>query len=154
MDNLFEKIKIRKIVLIYISAVILTFIIIQIPFAKNAYLKDKCFAEVILNILILTWFYIIFSKENVSVKSKIIHSIKKVNYKKIVQLYILNLGIFIGTGLCIFIGDKPLIKVPSGMFIIFGITLAPIVEELIFRGVIMGRLKINLVLFQRFLFLQ
>lgn len=144
MDTLFEKIKIRKIVLVYFSAVILTFIILQMPFAKNAYLKDKYFAEVILNILILTWFYIIFSKENVSVKSKVIHSIKKVNYKKIVKLYILNLGIYIGTGLCIFIGDKPLTKVPSDMFIIFGITLAPIVEELIFRGVAMGRLKIRL----------
>ncbi len=63
-----------------------------------------------------------------------IDSIKKVNCKKIVQLYVLNLGIYIGTGLCIFIGDKPLTKVPSSMFIIFGITLAPIVEELIFRG--------------------
>ncbi len=38
---------------------------LQIPFAKNIYLMDKHFAEVILNILILTWFYVAFSKENV-----------------------------------------------------------------------------------------
>jgi len=142
MENLFEKVKIRKIVLVYISAVLLTFVILQIPFAKNTYLMDKCFGEVILNILILTWFYITFTKENVPVK-RIINSIKKVDYRKIIQLYFINLGIFIGTGLCIFVGDKPLINVPSGMFIIFGITLAPIVEELIFRGVIMSRLKIR-----------
>ncbi|MEY8416921.1 type II CAAX endopeptidase family protein [Tissierella praeacuta] len=144
MEDLLEKIKIRKVVLIYISAVIFTFIILQMPSVKNIYLKNKYFGEFILNVLILIWFYIIFSKENISVKSEIIHLIKKVNYKKIVQLYILNLGIYIGIGLCIFIGDKSLIKVPSNIFIIFGITLAPIVEEFIFRGVIMSRLKIRL----------
>lgn len=130
-------------ILIYISAFILTFIILQIPFFNSIYLKDTYFGEIILNLLILTWFYIKFSKENTAIKSKVINSIKRLNYKKIFHLYTLNLGIYIGVGLCLFIGDEPLSKGPSGIFILFGITLAPIIEELVFRGVVMNRLKIK-----------
>lgn len=130
-------------ILIYISAFILTFIILQIPFFNSIYLKDTYFGEIILNLLILTWFYIKLSKENTAIKSKVINSIKRLNYKKIFHLYTLNLGIYIGVGLCLFIGDEPLSKGPSGIFILFGITLAPIIEELVFRGVVMNRLKIK-----------
>lgn len=144
IDSIFEKIKIRKMILIYISAIIFTFVILKIPFFQRIHIKDKYFGEVILNMLLVIWFYIMLSKENTPIKSKVINYISKVNYKKIFYLYVLNLGIYIGTGLCILIGDKPLSKVPSGMYIIFGITLAPIVEELIFRGVVMNRLKIKL----------
>lgn len=118
-------------ILIYISAFILTFIILQIPFFNSIYLKDTYFGEIILNLLILTWFYIKLSKENTAIKSKVINSIKRLNYKKIFHLYTLNLGIYIGVGLCLFIGDEPLSKGPSGIFILFGITLAPIIEELV-----------------------
>ncbi|BDR66233.1 hypothetical protein K144312032_04610 [Clostridium tetani] len=141
IDNLFDKIKIRKIILIYICAIALTFAIVAIPFVNNICLEDKAFREVILNLLIILWFYIILSKENVFIKSKIINCIKNVDYKKIAHLYILNIGIYIGIGFCFFIGDKSSIKLPSTMYIIYGITLAPIVEELIFRGVILNRLK-------------
>lgn len=139
INNLFQKIKIRKIILAYICAIILTFAIVAIPFINNICLKDKAFREIILNLLILIWFYIILYKEN----GKIINCISKINYKKIIYLYVLNIGIYVGTGLCFFIGDKSLIKVPSAMYITFAITLAPIVEELIFRGVILNRLKIR-----------
>lgn len=143
IDSLFEKIKIRKIILIYICAIALTFAIIAIPFVNNICLKDKAFREIILNLLIILWFYIILSKENVFIKSKIINYVKNIDYKKIAHLYFLNVGIYIGIGLCFFIGDKFSIKLPSTMYIIYGITLAPIVEELIFRGVILNRFKIR-----------
>lgn len=92
IDNLFEKIKIRKIILIYICSIILTFAIVAIPFINNICLKDKAFREIILNLLIIIWFCIILSKENVFIKSKIINCIKNIDYKKITHLYILNIG--------------------------------------------------------------
>lgn len=105
INNLFQKIKIRKIILIYICAI------------------DFCNYS--------------------NTFSKIINYIKNINYKKIAHLYILNIGINIGIGFCFFIEYKSFIKLPSTMYIIFGITLAPIVEELIFRSVILNRLKIR-----------
>ncbi len=41
MEDLLEKIKIRKVILIYISTMIFTFMILQMPFFKNIYFK--CF---------------------------------------------------------------------------------------------------------------
>lgn len=143
MNNIFENVKIRKIVLIYIGAILLTLVILQIPLLKKAYLNNKYWGELILNSLVLAWFYFLFCKQSVSVKSRFISSIKVVNYKKVFKLYLLNLGFYIGAGLCIFIGDMSETKLPSYLFIIFGITLAPIIEEFIFRGVIMSRLKIK-----------
>lgn len=143
INNIFEEITIRKMILLYICASILCLVVLEIPFVNSIYLKDKSFGDVILNSSFLIFFYIMLSHKNVHIKSKLINSINKIDYKKIFHLYALNVGIYIGTGLCIFIGNKIEIKVPSTMYIIFGITLAPIVEELIFRGVILNRLKIK-----------
>lgn len=139
INNIFEEITIRKIILLYIGAIILYLVVLEIPFVNSIYLKDKSFGDVILNFSFLIFFYIMLSHKNVHIKSKLINSINKIDYKKIFHLYALNVDIYIGTGLCIFIGNK----VPSNMYIIFAITLAPIVEELIFRGVILNRLKIK-----------
>lgn len=83
------------------------------------------------------------SKEGIVIKGKRINYLKNINYKKIAHLYFLNIGLYIGTGLCLFIGDGPVVKLPSMMYYISAIILAPIVEELIFRGVILNRLKIK-----------
>lgn len=142
IDNLFNKIKVTKFLLIYIVLTVLTLIVLKIPLLNNIYVKDKYFAEFILNIFILTWFYSIASKKTTNIKSKINDYLTTVNFKKILKLYLLNLGIYIETGLCLFLGNTP-IKYPSWLFIIFGISLGPIVEELIFRGVILSRLKLK-----------
>ncbi|QHI73021.1 CPBP family intramembrane glutamic endopeptidase [Aminipila terrae] len=143
MNALFDKIKISKIILIYICAIVFTFIILRISFFKNIYANDKFFAEIILNTLVLAWFIYVFYKEELFNNKKFIYEIKKINYKKIAHLYFLNIGMYIGLGLCFFVGDKSLIRVPSALYVIFGITLAPVVEELIFRGVILNRLKLK-----------
>lgn len=142
IDNLFNKIKVRRLLLIYIVLTVLTLMVLKIPLLKGIYVKDQYWGEIILNIFILTWFYATISKETTKIQSKINDYITTVDYKKILKLYLLNLGIYIGTGLCVFLGNAP-IKYPSWLFIIFGISLCPIVEELIFRGVILNRLKLK-----------
>ena len=98
--------------LIYVFSIILTLVLVKIPFVSNIYLKDKYFAEIILDLLMLIWFCVILSKQFLILEWKI-------DYKKVFHLYLLNIGIYIGASLCFFTGDRSMIKNASAMYINF-----------------------------------
>ncbi|MBU3187392.1 CPBP family intramembrane glutamic endopeptidase [Clostridium estertheticum] len=141
MDNLFEKIKVKKVLLFYILAIILTFLLLQIPVINNIYLKDKYVAEIMLSIILLVFVGLMVFRGNNTMKTDLVSCIKRISYKKIARLYILNIGLYIGVGLILLVGTHATAKGPTLIYLISGVTTAPIIEELFFRGLLLNKLK-------------
>ncbi len=53
MDTIFNRIKLRKLILIYVTLTIVTFVILKLPFLQDMYAKDHYWGEVIHNLLSL-----------------------------------------------------------------------------------------------------
>ncbi|APC40042.1 hypothetical protein [Clostridium estertheticum] len=111
MDNLFEKIKVKKVLLFNILAIILTFLLLQIPVINNIYLKDKYVAEIMLSIILLVFVGLMVFRGNNTMKTDLVSCIKRISYKKIARLYILNIGLYIGVGLILLVGTHATAKV-------------------------------------------
>ncbi|MBZ9608192.1 CPBP family intramembrane metalloprotease [Clostridium estertheticum] len=141
MDNMFEKIKVKKVVLFYILAIILTFLLLEIPIIDNIYLKDKYVAEIMLNIILLVFVSLLVFRGNNAMKNDLVSCIKEISYKKIARLYLLNIGLYIGVGLILLVGTHVTATGLTLSYLIFGVTTAPIIEELFFRGVLLNKLK-------------
>lgn len=145
MNDVFEKIKIRRVILFYIIAFVLTSVIVQVPMVKNIYSTDTKIPEIIIQILLLSCFYFSFRKNKVLTKNILLESIRNINYKKITKMYILSIGMYIAIIIMyLFKPDKSLLKETSILSLfITSVVLAPLLEELMFRGVMLNRLKIK-----------
>ena len=103
-------------------------------------MKDKIVAEYIVNIIwILLIIILIFKRDSKKIKSII--DIKKMNLKLIVHNYLLLSGTYIGYALLVIPDDNNELPTKSILFIVYGIILAPLIEEIFFRGFLFYRIK-------------
>lgn len=131
MNNFFESTKIRKVIFIYVSVVILFCIISELSFVKSTGILGENLFLLLCNLGVLAWFMLKLRKVSYDIKNGI-------NALKSMSPSFMN-------GLL-----EELNKSDSNSLysiIINGIAasfIAPIVEELIFRGIILNRLKIKI----------
>lgn len=162
MNDFFEGTKIRKVIFIYVSVVIFFCIISELNFVKSTGILDENLFLLLCNLGILAWFMLKLRKVSYDVKNGINDLKTDLNIKDIMFSIIINITISVGFIIIAVYALKSIS--PSFMnglleelnksdsnslysIIINGITasfIAPIVEELIFRGVILNRLKIKI----------
>ncbi|AZV56482.1 CPBP family intramembrane glutamic endopeptidase [Clostridium sp. AWRP] len=159
MDNFFKTMKIRKVVLIYAAVVIFFCIISELSFVKSTGILDENLFLLLCNLGVLVWFVLELRKVCCDVKNKIFDLKRDLNIKDITLSIIINITTTIGLFIIIIYS---LISLSPSMtkemlgelnktdtsslysIIINGIAasfIAPVVEELIFRGVILNRLR-------------
>ncbi|WP_392486545.1 CPBP family intramembrane glutamic endopeptidase [Haloimpatiens sp. FM7315] len=161
MDNFFQSIKIRKIILLYFLITIITAGISELPVLKKCAVLDFQFWLMITNAVLFICFIFKLKKSNIKINTFINDFRDKINYMEILKLIIVNIVLSLGFILCLcFIihsinpqrVDKLLNEDSAGdinsvyLFVvnfIGGTLLAPFVEEFIVRGVILNRLKIR-----------
>jgi len=145
MDSFFEKIRVRYIILIYIISIIAMVFFVQIPTIKNIVSKDSTFGDIIISTFVIVGLLIVSFKNQKVSSNKFMSCIKSIEWKKIVKLYILSITLFIGVILLI----SPIISINTWDYsnknifssVFYFIVLAPIIEEFIFRGIILNRFK-------------
>lgn len=162
MKEFFEGIKIRKLVLVYVSVVVFLCIISELPVIKSSKLFDETLALLLTNFGVLIWFVLKLKRSDVDVKKEIIN-VKSTLKKKDIALSIL-INITFTFGILGAAAYAVLYIWPSGMkgflnelnqpgtnslysTIVYAIGasfIGPIAEEFIFRGVILNRLKMKM----------
>ncbi|WPC39435.1 type II CAAX endopeptidase family protein [Clostridium sp. JS66] len=162
MNNFFESTKIRKMIFIYVFVVIFFCIISELSFVKSTGILDENLFLLLCNLGVLAWFMLKLRKVSYDVKNGINDLKTDLNIKDIMFSIIINITVTIGFVIIAVYALKSIS--PSFMnglleelnksdsnslysIIINGIAasfIAPIVEELIFRGVILNRLKIKI----------
>ncbi|NMM65018.1 CPBP family intramembrane metalloprotease [Clostridium sp. P21] len=162
MNNFFESTKIRKIILIYIAVVIFFCIISELSFVKSTGILDENLFLLLCNLGVLVWFMLKLRKVRYDVKKGLIDLKQDLDIKDIAFSIIINITITIGSVIIAVYALKSIS--PSFMkglleelnkndlnslysIIINGIAasfIAPIVEEFVFRGVILNRLKMKI----------
>ncbi|OBR92590.1 MULTISPECIES: CPBP family intramembrane glutamic endopeptidase [Clostridium] len=159
MDNFFKTMKIRKVILVYAAVVIFFCIISELSFVKSTGILDENLFLLLCNLGVLVWFVLELRKVGCDIRNKIFNLKRDLTIKDITLSIIINITITIGLFIIIiyaFISLSPsLTKEILGelnktdtsslySIIINGIAasfIAPVVEELIFRGVVLNRLK-------------
>lgn len=132
----FNKVKLSKIIIAYI---LLGTIILLIG-SKISISQDKFLSEIILNVFLIFYIYRQLSKCNKDLKLELKEKIRSVDWRKILKLYLLNIPFFVFlVFILVFTSGK--IQSSSGYQIFFGILVAPIVEEVVFRGVLFEKLR-------------
>ncbi|AWI05417.1 CPBP family intramembrane glutamic endopeptidase [Clostridium drakei] len=162
MNNFFEGTKIRKVIFIYVFVVIFFCIISELSFVKSTGILDENLFLLLCNLGVLVWFMLKLRKVSYDVKNEINGLKTDLNIKDTMFSIIINITVSIGFVIIVVCALKSispsfinglleeLNKNDSNSLysiIINGITasfIAPIVEELIFRGVILNRLKIKM----------
>lgn len=162
MNNFFKGTKIRKVIFIYVFVVIFFCIISELSFVKSTGILDENLLLLLCNLGVLVWFMLKLRKVSYDVKNGINDLKMDLNIKDIMFSIVINITVSIGFVIIAVYALKSIS--PSFMnglleelnrsdsnslysIIINGITasfIAPIVEELIFRGVILNRLKIKM----------
>lgn len=162
MREFFESIKIRKLLLVYISVIVFLSIISELTVIKSSKLLNESSFVLLCNLGMLLWFIFKLKKSRVDVKKEIISLRSTLNSKDIVFSILINITLTIGLFITVIYG---LLYIwPSGMEelvselnqadtsslytnIVNAISasfIAPFVEEFMFRGVILNRLKIKI----------
>lgn len=162
MKEFFEGIKIRKLVLVYVSVVVLLCIISELPVVKASKLFDENLLLLLTNFGVLTWFIVRLKKSDIDMKEEII-KVKSILKKKDIILSIL-INITFTIGILVAAVYTLLYVWPSGMkglfdelnqtdasslysTIVYAIGasfIGPVAEEFMFRGVILNRLKMKM----------
>lgn len=162
MKEFFESIKIRRLVLIYVSVVVFFCIISELPVVKSSKLFDENLLLLLTNFGVLAWFILRLKKSDIDMKKEII-KVKSILKKKDIILSIL-INITFTVGILVAAVYILLYIWPSGMkglfdelnqtdtnslysTIIYAIGasfIGPVAEEFMFRGVILNRLKMKM----------
>jgi membrane protease YdiL (CAAX protease family) len=162
MKEFFEGIKIRKLVLVYVSLVVVFCIISELPVVKSSKLFDENLLLLLSNLGVLAWFVLKLKKSDIDVKKEIINVKITLEKKDIVLSILINVTLTIGI---LVAAVYALLYVwPSGMkglldelnqtdtstlygTIVYAIGasfIGPIAEEFMFIGVILNRLKMKM----------
>lgn len=159
MGNIFSKIRISKLILVYFCNSIIMAILSELPIFKNSSVLDFNFWLLIFNCSLLAWFTFKIIKEKVNLRALWVDFKLSANYKEILFIVIVNITLSLGfllVTICIIYNINPnLIQkllneanssntVTSIIFESIGaVIIGPIIEEFMFRGVILNRLKIK-----------
>ncbi|MCY6371170.1 CPBP family intramembrane glutamic endopeptidase [Clostridium ganghwense] len=160
MNDFFQSIKIRKAVFVYLLVTISLMIISEQPYFKKFEMLDFNFWLMINRVILILWIIYITFKNNIRLKPIIKDFKDKVKWSKITKIICMNFAFSISfvvlvVSLAYMISpeffNKLLAEVSednntfsSEIFtFIAAVFLAPIVEEFIFRGIILNRLRMT-----------
>ncbi|WP_053956063.1 CPBP family intramembrane glutamic endopeptidase [Inediibacterium massiliense] len=157
MEDFFESIKIRKVVGVF---VLITIIVMMLSIISEGIFKrieqDAYFWMIWINTILLFWFIYKVRKSNIKVKDVIYRFKEQIKWSEVFKIIIMDMSFSIGfvfflLGLLLKINPNLAYKLLeegdtntlcSLIYQCIGaVLLAPIVEELLFRGVIFHRLK-------------
>lgn len=162
MEEFFRSIRIRKLILVYVSVAVFFCIISELTVVKSSNLLDENLFVLLCNLGVLLWFILKLKKSRVEAKKEIINLRSALDIKDIVFSILINItftfGIIILVIYVLRYGCSSYIKEllnelnqtdASSLYatIVTAISasfIAPIVEEFMFRGVILNRLKIKI----------
>ncbi|WP_097027693.1 CPBP family intramembrane glutamic endopeptidase [Clostridium peptidivorans] len=162
MEEFFESIKIRKLVLVYISVVVFFCIISELNVVKSSKLLDENLLLLLVNLGILLWFILKLKKSSVNVKKEIINLRSTLNSKDIVFSILINITLTIGLFITVIYvvryispslineilnetNEPDTSTLYSTIVNAIGVSfIGPITEEFMFRGVILNRLKMKM----------
>lgn len=161
MDAFFEKIKIRKLILVVILMLIFSVLFSSIIEGITKLPLNKQMVSLFNSIGMIIWFLYEFKKENLSIKEKIQDYKIKANYKEMSYVLILNIVLSLASVLLVsfiifklnpgllkeLMEEEPVATNAGRVAFVCDtlncIFIAPLLEELIFRGVILNRLKLK-----------
>lgn len=158
MQEFFQGIKIRKLVLVYVIVVVFFCIVSELPVVKLSNLFDENLLLLLVNLGVLLWFILKLKKSDIDVKKEVLNVKDALKKKDIILSILINITITVGTlgvaayvllylwtsGMAGFLnelsqGDTS--SLYSTMVYAIGASfVAPIAEEFMFRGVILNRL--------------
>lgn len=162
MKDFFQSIKIRKLVLVYVSVVVFLCIVSELTVVKSSKLLGENLFLLLCNLGILLWFILKLKKSSINVKKEIINLRSTLNSKDIICSILINITLTIG----LFITVIYVVRYISPSLIneilnetnesdtgtlystivnaIGASFIGPIAEEFMFRGVILNRLRMKM----------
>lgn len=160
IQNFFESIKIRKLIGMYILIIFITIVFSELPSIKKISALDLNFWLMMVELILLIWFAFKIIKNKVDIKSIINDFIFKVSWREVISIVIINIIFSIGASLTLLyiaykinpeffntlLSDSEMDNNTFSSLIynfIAATFFAPIVEELMCRGVLLHRLSIR-----------